>query len=44
MKSMHNPDALQVALLTVHVDQGTVDQIRQSASRMPWELDRKSVV
>jgi pilus assembly protein CpaE len=38
MKNIHNPDALQVALLTVHVDQGTVDQIRQSASRMPWEL------
>jgi pilus assembly protein CpaE len=38
VKSTHNPEALQVALLTVHVGQGTVDQIRQTASRMPWEL------
>jgi pilus assembly protein CpaE len=34
----HNPDALQVALLTVHVDQEGVDQICQSASNMPWAL------
>ena len=27
-----------VALLTVHVDQETVEQIRQTALRMPWEL------
>jgi pilus assembly protein CpaE len=33
-----NPEGLQVALLTVHVDQETVDQIRQTAARMPWEL------
>jgi len=37
-QNMHNPHALQVALLTVHVDEGTVNQIRQTASRMPWEL------
>ena len=28
----------QVALLTVHVDHETVEQIRQTASEMPWEL------
>jgi pilus assembly protein CpaE len=38
MQQAHNPDALQVALLTVHVDQETVEKIRQSAARMPWEL------
>ncbi len=37
-QNAHHPDGLQVALLTVHVDQDTVDQIRQTAARMPWEL------
>ena len=37
-QNTHNPDALQVALLTVCVDQQTVDRIRQTAARMPWEL------
>jgi pilus assembly protein CpaE len=36
--NMHNPGALQVALLTVHVDEETVSLIRQTAARMPWEL------
>jgi pilus assembly protein CpaE len=31
-------NGLQVALLTVHVDQGTVDLVRRIASGMPWEL------
>src|ERR1700740_180583 len=38
MQHAHNPDGLQVALLTVHVDKETVEKIRQSAARMPWEL------
>jgi pilus assembly protein CpaE len=38
MQHAHNPDALQVALVTVHVDQETVEKIRQTAARMPWEL------
>ena len=38
MNKEHNPDALPVALLTVHVDRETVEQIRQAALHMPWEL------
>jgi pilus assembly protein CpaE len=38
MNNEHNPDALPVALLTVHVGRETVEQIRQAASHMPWEL------
>ena len=34
----HDGEALTVALLTVHVDHGTMDQIRQTAAEMPWEL------
>jgi pilus assembly protein CpaE len=33
-----NPDALEVALLTVHVDHETVEKICQTASHMPWAL------
>jgi pilus assembly protein CpaE len=33
-----NPDGLQVALLTVKVDQEAVDRICQSASHVPWAL------
>jgi pilus assembly protein CpaE len=33
-----NPDGLQVALLTVNVDQEAVDRICQSASHVPWAL------
>ena len=38
MQNTHHSDGLQVALLTVHIDQETVEQIRQTAARMPWEL------
>jgi pilus assembly protein CpaE len=38
MQTKHKSDALQVALLTVHVDQETGDQIRQSVADMPWAL------
>jgi pilus assembly protein CpaE len=34
----HHGEGLQVALLTVHIDQETVEKIRQTAARMPWEL------
>ena len=34
----HDGEPLKVALLTVHVDHGTMDAIRQTASEMPWEL------
>jgi pilus assembly protein CpaE len=34
----HDGEPLKVALLTVHVDHGTMDQIRQTAAEMPWEL------
>jgi pilus assembly protein CpaE len=33
-----NPEALEVALLTVHIDHETVEEIRQTASHMPWAL------
>jgi len=36
--NIHNPDGLQVALLTVHVEQEVVDQIRKAASAMLWQL------
>jgi pilus assembly protein CpaE len=38
IQNAHNPDSLQVALLTVNVDQETVDRICQSASHVPWAL------
>jgi FixJ family two-component response regulator len=38
MQNAHHPDGLQVALLTVHIDPETVENIRQTAARMPWEL------
>jgi pilus assembly protein CpaE len=38
MEKTHNPDGLQVALLTVQVEQEAVDQIRKTASQMPWAL------
>jgi pilus assembly protein CpaE len=34
----HNADALEVALLTVHVDEKTLEQIREAASHLPWTL------
>jgi hypothetical protein len=37
-QNLHNPDDLQVALLTVHVEQETVEQIRKHASNLPWTL------
>jgi pilus assembly protein CpaE len=37
-ENIHNPDGLQVALLTVHVEPETVVQIRKSASDMAWAL------
>jgi pilus assembly protein CpaE len=36
IEEKHNSDGLQVAMLTVHVEQKTVDKIRQSAADMPW--------
>src|SRR3984885_6333472 len=38
MQNGHHPEGLLVALLTVHIDQETVEEIRQTAARMPWEL------
>jgi pilus assembly protein CpaE len=38
MKAKRNLDALQVAILTVNVEQKTVDQIRESAAGMSWAL------
>ena len=38
IENTHNPDGLQVALLTVQVERETVDQIRKTASQMPWTL------
>jgi pilus assembly protein CpaE len=38
IQNAHNPDGLQVALLTVNVDQETVDRICQAASHVPWAL------
>jgi pilus assembly protein CpaE len=34
----HNPDALEVALLTVHVGHDTVEKICQTSSHQPWTL------
>lgn len=34
----HHSEGLRVALLTVHVEPGTVEQIRKSASHMAWAL------
>jgi pilus assembly protein CpaE len=36
MQTKSNADPLQIALLGVHLEQHTMDQIRQSASDMPW--------
>ena len=38
MQNGHHGEGLQVALLTVHIDEETVEKIRQTAARMPWEL------
>jgi pilus assembly protein CpaE len=38
IQNEHNADALEVALLTVHVDRETVDQICQASSHLPWTL------
>jgi pilus assembly protein CpaE len=38
IQNPHNPDDLQVALLTVNVDHEAVDRICQSASHVPWAL------
>ena len=34
----HSPDALEVALLTFHVERETVDQICEASSHLPWTL------
>jgi len=34
----HNPDGLEVALLTVHLDHAVVEEICHTASFMPWTL------
>jgi pilus assembly protein CpaE len=34
----HNPDDLEVALLIVHVDGATAEQMFQAASRLPWTV------
>jgi pilus assembly protein CpaE len=38
MQVKRNLDALQVAILTVNVEQNTVEQIRESAAAMPWAV------
>jgi pilus assembly protein CpaE len=38
MRNENHADAIQVALLTVHIDAHTVDQICQAAARMAWTL------
>jgi pilus assembly protein CpaE len=38
MRSENHADGIQVALLTVHIDPQTVDQLCQAAARMPWTL------
>jgi pilus assembly protein CpaE len=38
MQAKRNVDSLQVAILTINVEPTTVDQIRESAARMPWAL------
>jgi pilus assembly protein CpaE len=38
INAKHNSETFQVALLTVHVEQETVNQIRQSVADMPWAL------
>ena len=38
METNHNGSVGQVALFTVHLDQETTDQVRQSADDMPWSL------
>jgi pilus assembly protein CpaE len=40
MKVKRNADALQVAILTVNVEQETMDQIREYTSGMSWALVR----
>jgi pilus assembly protein CpaE len=34
----HNPDALEVALLTVHVEHETVEKVCEASSQQPWTL------
>src|SRR5271156_7131681 len=38
MRNENHAEAIQVALLTVHIDPHTVDQICQAAARMAWTL------
>ena len=38
MRNENQADAMQVALLTVHIDPQTVDQMCQAAARMAWTL------
>ena len=38
MRNENHAEAIQVALLTVHIDPYTVDQICQAAARMAWTL------
>lgn len=38
IQAKYNSDVLQVAVLTVHVEQKTVAQVRQSAANMKWAL------
>src|ERR1700684_477051 len=37
-QNLDNPDGLQVALLTVHVEPETVEPMRKCASHLPWTL------
>jgi pilus assembly protein CpaE len=38
IKQEQNPDALEVALLTVQIGPAMVEQIRQASSHLPWTL------
>jgi pilus assembly protein CpaE len=38
IKQEQNPDALEVALLTVEIGKEMVDKIRQASSHLPWTL------
>ena len=37
-QNLHDPDGLEVALLTVHVEKETVAQMRKYASQLPWTM------
>jgi pilus assembly protein CpaE len=38
IQKKHNLDTLPVAMLTVHLEEETVGQVRQAAAEMPWAL------